>query len=270
MPVGERSGTGRDPKLLGDQLDRFVAERGWVGDVAVGAVIGRWSADRRARDRAALHAGRLRRGVLTVRADSTAWATQLRLLSSSLLARLAEEVGEGTVGESAGRRPGRAVVVARVSVGRRTAGARGTPTAEAASRNGVDPAGRPRQDAGMSPTSDAVDGYLASAPETGRTFLLLSASWCSVTRPRPPRRCRTTCPPSSSTAHRLMHASAWKEHLAIYPLPAGGGPRRRRRRSLEAHSSGASTLKLPYREEFPTLLVDAVVRAHLARVAAGR
>ena len=35
--------------------------------------------------------------MLTVRADSTAWATQLRLLTSSLLARLAEEVGEGTV-----------------------------------------------------------------------------------------------------------------------------------------------------------------------------
>ena len=40
--------------------------------------------------------------------------------------------------------------------------------------------------------------------------------------------------------------------------------------ALEAHSSGASTLKLLYREEFPTLLVDAVVRAHLARLAAGR
>jgi len=38
-------------------------------------------------------------GILTVRADSTAWATQLRLLSSSLLTRLAEEVGEDTVGE---------------------------------------------------------------------------------------------------------------------------------------------------------------------------
>ena len=36
-------------------------------------------------------------GVLTVRADSTAWATQVRLLTAGLLRRLAEEVGEGTV-----------------------------------------------------------------------------------------------------------------------------------------------------------------------------
>ena len=37
--------------------------------------------------------------MLTVRADSSAWATQLRLLSSSLLARLAADVGEDTVAE---------------------------------------------------------------------------------------------------------------------------------------------------------------------------
>lgn len=36
-------------------------------------------------------------GVLTVRAESTAWATQVRLLVPTLMRRLAEEVGEGTV-----------------------------------------------------------------------------------------------------------------------------------------------------------------------------
>jgi predicted nucleic acid-binding Zn ribbon protein len=36
-------------------------------------------------------------GVLAVRADSTAWATQVRLLVPSLLRKLDEEVGEGTV-----------------------------------------------------------------------------------------------------------------------------------------------------------------------------
>ena len=99
VPVGDRSSVGRDPKLLGDQLDQFVTERGWVGDVAVGAVIGRWS--QIVGPEIAQHCAPLDfvDGILTVRADSTAWATQLRLLSSSLLTRLAEDVGEGTVGE---------------------------------------------------------------------------------------------------------------------------------------------------------------------------
>ena len=99
IPVSQRSSTGRDPKLLGDQLDQFVVERGWAGDVAVGAVIGRWP--QIVGPDIAQHCTPVDfvEGVLTIRADSTAWATQLRLLSSSLLARLAEDVGEGTVGE---------------------------------------------------------------------------------------------------------------------------------------------------------------------------
>ncbi len=99
VPVGDRSGTGRDPKLLGDQLDQFVTERGWAVDVAVGAVIGRWP--QIVGPEVAQHCAPVDfvEGVLTVRADSTAWATQLRLLSSSLLARLAQDVGEGTVAE---------------------------------------------------------------------------------------------------------------------------------------------------------------------------
>ena len=69
---------------------------------------------------------------------------------------------------------------------------------------------------------------------------------------------------------RLLHASAWKAHLAIYPLPDERDLDPQASAALAAHSSGASTLKLPYSEPFPTDLVDAVVRAHLARVADGR
>jgi predicted nucleic acid-binding Zn ribbon protein len=97
---GRSSGrSGRDPLLIGDQIDRFVAERGWRADVAVGAVIGRWPAIVGAEIAAHCTPTDFVDGVLTVRADSTAWATQLRLLESTLMGRLAEEVGEGTVTE---------------------------------------------------------------------------------------------------------------------------------------------------------------------------
>lgn len=39
----------------------------------------------------------LRDGVLTVEAESTAWATQLRLVQSQLLAKIAAAVGDGVV-----------------------------------------------------------------------------------------------------------------------------------------------------------------------------
>ena len=92
---------GRDPALLGDQLDRLVGDRGWQVDVAVGAVIGRWPQIVGPEVAAHVTPVEFRDGVLTLRADSTAWATQLRLLSSTLLGRLGEEVGAGTVTELA-------------------------------------------------------------------------------------------------------------------------------------------------------------------------
>lgn len=96
-PASGRSG--RDPLLLGDQLDRFVAERGWRADVAVGSVIGRWPQIVGPEIAAHCTPTDFVDGALTVRADSTAWATQLRLLETTLMGRLAEEVGEGTVAE---------------------------------------------------------------------------------------------------------------------------------------------------------------------------
>jgi predicted nucleic acid-binding Zn ribbon protein len=92
-----RGRDGRDPGLLGDQLDRMVADRGWKVDVAVGAVMGRWP--QIVGPDVAEHCAPVtfEDGILTIRADSTAWATQIRLLSSAILARLEGEVGPGTV-----------------------------------------------------------------------------------------------------------------------------------------------------------------------------
>lgn len=96
--AGGRKG-GRDPMLLGDELDAFVSERGWKVDVAVGAVIGRWSSIVGEEVAQHCHPVEFVDSVLTVRADSTAWATQLRLLVPQLQRRMEEEVGEGVIAE---------------------------------------------------------------------------------------------------------------------------------------------------------------------------
>jgi predicted nucleic acid-binding Zn ribbon protein len=87
----------RDPQLLSTTLGRLVAEQGWQTDVAVGGAIGRW--DSVVGPDIASHCRPVSfdDGVLVVQAESTAWATQVRLLAPTLLRRLAEEVGEGTV-----------------------------------------------------------------------------------------------------------------------------------------------------------------------------
>ena len=95
-----RSGAGRDgrdPTLLGEQLDRLLVDRGWKVDVAVGSVMGRWAEIVGPDIAAHVEPVTFTEGVLTVRADSTAWATQMKLLASSVLARVEEEIGAGAV-----------------------------------------------------------------------------------------------------------------------------------------------------------------------------
>jgi predicted nucleic acid-binding Zn ribbon protein len=87
----------RDPQPLGRVASRIAADRGWAERLAGGQVFGKWAvlvgAD------IAEHATpvSLDDGVLTVQADSTAWATQLRLLQRTLLAKIAAGVGNGVV-----------------------------------------------------------------------------------------------------------------------------------------------------------------------------
>lgn len=87
----------RDPQPLGRLASRIAADRGWSDNLAGGRVFGKWAA--LVGSDVAEHAKplALRDGELTVRAESTAWATQLRLLQRQLLARIAAGVGPNVV-----------------------------------------------------------------------------------------------------------------------------------------------------------------------------
>lgn len=87
----------RDPQPFGAVLHRLLAYRGWQRPAAEATVLGAW--DRVVGPDIAQHSRplRLADGELTVEAESTAWATQLRLLQSTLLRNIAREVGHGVV-----------------------------------------------------------------------------------------------------------------------------------------------------------------------------
>ncbi len=88
---------GRDPQLLGAATSDLARNRGWSGRVAEGSVFGRWRTV--VGEQIAAHASpvSLQDGVLTVSAESTAWATQLRMVQAQLLAKIAAAVGDGVV-----------------------------------------------------------------------------------------------------------------------------------------------------------------------------
>ena len=87
----------RDPQLLDAAMGRLIANHGWELDLKVQGVFGRWAelvgsevADHCTPESFA-------DGRLVVRTDSTAWATQLKLLAPSVVRRLNTELGHGTV-----------------------------------------------------------------------------------------------------------------------------------------------------------------------------
>jgi predicted nucleic acid-binding Zn ribbon protein len=86
-----------DPQPLSTALDGLLGDQGWRTAAAVGSVFGRW--DQLVGPDVAAHTRpeRFSDGELLVIADSSAWATQVRLLTSAVLRRLNEELGHGTV-----------------------------------------------------------------------------------------------------------------------------------------------------------------------------
>jgi predicted nucleic acid-binding Zn ribbon protein len=87
----------RDPQLLDSTIGRLIAEQGWGTDVRVHGVFSRW--DHLVGREVAQHCRpeSYADGKLVVRTDSTAWATQMRLLAPTVVRRLNQELGDGTV-----------------------------------------------------------------------------------------------------------------------------------------------------------------------------
>ena len=87
----------RDPQPLGTAAADLAKSRGWTPHVAEGTVFAQWSTV--VGEQIAEHAEptALRDGVLSVTAESTAWATQLRMVQAQLLAKIAAAVGDGVV-----------------------------------------------------------------------------------------------------------------------------------------------------------------------------
>ena len=92
-----RSPDDRDPQLLDQALGRLIANHGWEVDLRVQGVFGRWA--ELVGDEVAAHCTpeSFDEGRLVVRTDSTAWATQLKLLAPAVVRRLNEDLGHGTV-----------------------------------------------------------------------------------------------------------------------------------------------------------------------------
>jgi predicted nucleic acid-binding Zn ribbon protein len=88
---------GVDPQPLGSVLSRYSEDRGWERPLAEARVLADWAGIVGADVAAHCTPTSLRDGELRIAAQSTAWATQLRLLGATMLARIVAELGPDVV-----------------------------------------------------------------------------------------------------------------------------------------------------------------------------
>ena len=97
-----RSGSGpdeRDPQPLGRSVQRFIDAQGWDNATAVAALSGRWPeiVGPDIADHVVVETFDPEQHLLILRADSNAWASNLRLLTGQMITRLASELGPDVV-----------------------------------------------------------------------------------------------------------------------------------------------------------------------------
>lgn len=87
----------RDPKLLGAALDDLVETKGWSTDLSIRALLARWAVLVGPTNAAHSWPESYADTILTVRTESTVWATSLRSMAPQLVAKLNQQLGDGTV-----------------------------------------------------------------------------------------------------------------------------------------------------------------------------
>jgi predicted nucleic acid-binding Zn ribbon protein len=87
----------RDPALLGAIVGKSIAELGWTAPLAEARLMSQWASVVGADIAARCQPVSLVDADLKIAAESTAWATQLRLMAPQLLAKITRELPPGMV-----------------------------------------------------------------------------------------------------------------------------------------------------------------------------
>lgn len=89
----------RDPQTLGNAMDELIAHRGWKQESAGAQVLTQWT--QIVGEDLASHVvpDTFEAGILVLRAESTTWATQVRLMLPQLRKNIDTAVGTGVVSD---------------------------------------------------------------------------------------------------------------------------------------------------------------------------
>jgi uncharacterized protein YdhG (YjbR/CyaY superfamily) len=108
---------------------------------------------------------------------------------------------------------------------------------------------------------ETVDEYIASFPAEVREILDEVRRTLHAAVPDAGEKISYQIPTITLAGTSLLHFSAWKTHLAIYPIPPTDPALTE---ALTPYHSGKGTLKFPFNKPIPYDLITRVAEAFLA------
>jgi len=108
---------------------------------------------------------------------------------------------------------------------------------------------------------DTVEAYVAAQPASSREILNEVRLRVATALPEATEAISYDIPTFKLDGKALIYVAAWKNHVAVYPVPTGDEALQR---DVERYRSGKGTLKFQLSEPFPYELFDRLVKAAIA------
>jgi uncharacterized protein YdhG (YjbR/CyaY superfamily) len=107
----------------------------------------------------------------------------------------------------------------------------------------------------------SMDDYIATFPEDVQNILKQVRSTIKAAAPKAEETISYEIPTFKLNGKYLIYFAGWKNHISIYPIPAGDAAFRK---EVEPYVSGKGTLKFPLDKPIPYQLITQMVKLQIA------
>jgi len=107
----------------------------------------------------------------------------------------------------------------------------------------------------------SMDDYIATFPEDVQNILKQVRSTIKAAAPTAEETISYEIPTFKLNGKYLIYFAGWKNHISIYPIPAGDAAFRK---AVEPYVSGKGTLKFPLDKPIPYQLITQMVKLQIA------
>lgn len=106
----------------------------------------------------------------------------------------------------------------------------------------------------------SIDEYIAACPPESQNYLQQIRKLIHSLVPDAKEKISYQIAAFERNGRNLIHFAGWKQHVSLYPVPAGSEAFERQ---IAKYAGGKGTLKFPLDEPLPIKLIERVIKLHL-------